>query len=968
MRQHADVRRHPPVRGTPVPRIWIGVMLALVTAFPALAQVATGRIEVTVVDTTGAVLPGVFLDLTGPQNRTYTTGNDGIARFLNLPPGIYVVKASRAGFSDYENTSAAVVAGGAVQLKATMVLARLDQQVDVTAESPIIDASRTGASTTVTLDELQNIPSARDPWVVLQTVPGVVMDRVNVGGSESGQQSGYLAKGTAGGDATWNIDGMPITDMAATGATPVYYDFDALQELNVTTGGADMTSATGGVALNLILKSGTNTPRGSARAYFENEAMQGNNMSQELATALGSPNGLGNRVSRFRDAGVEVGLPIIKDRLWVWGSLGRTDVRVLTIGQTPDNTTLDNTALKVQAQVSQRVRAGFTYFRGNKVKHGRDAGATRPPETTYNQNGPSTLYKGDVNLVLGDRLYLTARGSSFPSGFRFDPQGGMDKDVWRDDGGVWHGSFDTYATDRPQQAAAAEGSYFRGKHEMKFGFLWRRVTARTTSLWSSSRGDGVVSYYIGYPEIYVTVVSPWEEAALAHYGSAWIGDTYSTDRVTINAGVRLDRQSDGVLSASEAAVPGFEAWLPAISAHAVPDAITWNSFSPRVGVTYALDEARKAQLRGSYAMFASQLANGASSVVSAVQYRYAAFYAVDRNGNKTADPGEIDTSVLAGWSGFNPANPAQPQTNNTIGGYRVPKTHEVVVGMDRELFRHVGVSVSLTWRKLVDFNWEPRIGVRKDDYALAGTVSGGGLPDGSSYKVPYYAVVTSGLSAAALSGGVEYTARDGYHQRFWGIDASATKRLSNRWMARVGFSTNDHREYFDNPATAIGDPTPGPGNANTNGGLVTVQSAGSGKSGVWQLLPKYQFIANGLYQAPHGVDLAFSVLSRQGFGQPWYRSAVSTGDYFDSLKDVLVIADIGTNRLPSVTTVDVRAGKSFKVSRSTIDFNLDIFNLFNSGTVLQRQYDIRLTGATGFNRPLEIMNPRIARIGVRVSF
>ena len=135
----------------------------------------------------------------------------------------------------------------------------------------------------MTLEELQNIPSARDPWVVMQTVPGIIVDRVNVGGSESGQQSGYQAKGASGDDATWNMDGIPITDMAATGATPMYYDFDMFQEMNVSTGGSDLTAATGGVALNFILRSGSDTFRGSARVYFENESMQWNNMPADLA-------------------------------------------------------------------------------------------------------------------------------------------------------------------------------------------------------------------------------------------------------------------------------------------------------------------------------------------------------------------------------------------------------------------------------------------------------------------------------------------------------------------------------------------------------------------------------------------------------------------------------------------------------------------------------------------------------------
>lgn len=951
-------------------RIWpvVAVLLALAMAAPAAAQQFTGRIEVTVVDSTGAVLPGATVDLGGPQTRTQVSDADGVARFLNLPPGTYTVKAVLQGFSDYLNSSVPVVAGGNIALKALLRVGGVQEQVEVTAETPVIDAKKTGTGTNVTLEELQNIPSARDPWVVMQTVPGIIMDRVNVGGSESGQQSGYQAKGASGTDATWNMDGVPITDMAATGATPTYYDFDMFQEMAVTTGGADMSMATGGVGLNFVLKSGTNQWRGSARGYFENEDMQSNNMSEELATNLGSPNGKGNRTAQYADYGFEIGGPIMKDRLWVWGAMGKTDVRILTIRQTPDNTILKNRSLKIQGQASQNIRASFTYFFGDKLKYGRNASATRPPETTYNQSGPSDFYKGEVNFVLGNNLFLTARGSHFPTGFGFEPQGGMDKDVYMDDSGVWHGSYWNYLSDRPQQTIMAEGSYFRGKHEIKFGLSWRRVTVTSTSALSSSQGNSIVTYHIGYPDLFVGVASPWMSSNRAFYTSAWVGDTISLDRATITAGVRFDWQNDGVLESSEPAVPGFEQWLPAITGPEVPKAIVWNSFSPRVGITYALNESRRTQLRGSYSMFSSQLGNGASGLLGVVQYRYIGFYGRDLNGDRVAQPNEI-TSGLATWTGFDINNPGNvSESINKTGDYGVPKTHEIIAGVDHELFKDFGVSASFTWRKFVDFNWSPRIGVRSDDYVQAGTFTGGPLPDGSNFSVPYYRVDTSRLSPDALAGGSEYTAREGYHQQFWGLELSATKRLSNKWMARFGFSTNEHTQYWDDDVNAIQDPTPGTTANYQDGSLVVVASGGSGKSGIYQLLPKYQLILTGLYQAPWGIDLGVNYVMRQGFGQAWYRDRVATGDYFGSNKTVGLWQDIDKNRLPTINTVDFRIGKMFKFNRVNMNIDFDIFNLFNSGTVLGRQYNYRLTGVTGFDQVLEIMNPRIARIGLRVGF
>jgi hypothetical protein len=69
-----------------------------------------------------------------------------------------------------------------------------------------------------------------------------------------------------------------------------------------------------------------------------------------------------------------------------------------------------------------------------------------------------------------------------------------------------------------------------------------------------------------------------------------------------------------------------------------------------------------------------------------------------------------------------------------------------------------------------------------------------------------------------------------------------------------------------------------------------------------------------------------------------------------------------------VTTLDVRAEKKFTFGTAKVAVDFDVFNLFNAGTVLGRQYDAHLTGATGFGQTLQIMNPRIARVGARFTF
>jgi len=439
----------------------VAVLLAVMPA-PSMAQVSTGRIDATVADSTGAILPGVSVDISGPESHSAVTDALGEAHFLNIGPGTYTVSAKLSGFGDYVNKNIIVATGSSVPLKISLSVAGVATQVQVTSESPVVDTRKMATSTTVSVEELQNIPSSRDPWVVLQTVPGIMVDRVNVGGAESGQQSNYQAKGAMSGENTWNIDGIAITDMAALGSTPTYYDFDMFQDMQVTTGGAEVSSPTPGVQLNMVLKSGTNSPHGSTRIYFENEGMQATNLPADLVPTLGGPTGKGNRMNQYKDYGFELGGPIVKSRLWAWGAAGKTHVDLITPGGTHDRTELQDTSFKPQAQLTRNVRVNYTYFRGNKEKFGRGAGALVADEASFNQTGPTTLNKGEANFVVGDNLFLSARAAHVHGGFSLKGRGGPTTQMYVDDGGVTRGSNQTYITTRPQDTFSADGNTFRG--------------------------------------------------------------------------------------------------------------------------------------------------------------------------------------------------------------------------------------------------------------------------------------------------------------------------------------------------------------------------------------------------------------------------------------------------------------------------------------------------------------------------
>ena len=935
-------------------------VLALLTA-PSMAQVSSGRIDATVGDSTGAVLPGVTVDISGPQKQTAVTDNLGEAHFLNLPPGTYTVSAKIAGFSDYLNKSINVATGASVPLKIALSVAGVATQVQVTSEAPVVDTKKMGTTTNVSVEELQNIPSSRDPWVVLQTVPGVIVDRVNVGGAESGQQSAYQAKGASGGENTWNMDGIAITDMAALGSTPTYYDFDMFQDMQVSTGGADVTSPTPGVQLNMVLKSGSNTPHGSTRIYFENEDMQSNNLSDALKASIGGTTGEGNRIHQYKDYGFELGGPVVKNRLWAWGAMGKTHVDVITLGGTHDRTELKDSSFKSNGEIAKGIRANYTFFRGDKQKFGRGVGPTVADESSYNQSGPTTLNKGEGNFVIRDNLFLAVRGSHVDGGFTLAARGGPTTQMYVDDGGVTRGSADTYKTVRPQNNIAFDANSFRGHHELKFGFGWRKASVDSSDVYP---GNGVISQHNGYPDMIAKITRPGHFLTDAVYTSAYGGDTWTMDRMTLNLGVRWDRQAASLGAATVPASPVVPTLLPSLTATPADNAIVWNAVSPRLGMTYALNESRKTIARASYSMFASQLNATAAGTISAIQYSAIYYYAIDTNGNKIADPNEILFGLgNIGYYGFDPLNPTRLETINQINKYATPRTQEVMFGMDHELAPNFGISGTFTYRYFNHFNWSPRIGVTSANYTQTGTLTGNTDPIGA-FSTPFYAI---NPSAVPPGGGHSYEERKGYHQRFLGYEMSAVKRMSNKWMARFGFSTNDHREYFDGPS-AIEDPTPGPGSPNKDGGVVVTRTGGSGKSNIYMVLPKYQVVANGMYQMPWGINVGGNWVMRQGYAMPYFRSNVATGDVLSNNKSVLAVSEADDFRLPKVSSLDARLEKAFTFQRVKMMLDLDVFNVTNAATVLGKQYDLRRTGPTGYNQILEVMNPRILRLGGRINF
>jgi outer membrane receptor for ferrienterochelin and colicin len=335
---------------------------------------AIRRIEASgkVVDEQGG-RAGSDRDLEQPGAPTIAT--DARVRFLNLSPGTYTVKLDLTGFA-VVTENVVVSLGRNTEIRESLKLSSVAAAVTVTSETPVIDTRKVETGAVMTNEELRSIPTGRDPWVLLQSVPGVMVDRVNVAGSESGQQSTFNSKGTTAG--TFTVDGVNFTDMNALGASNGYYDFETFQEVQIVTGGSDPAMQGAGAHINMITKRGTNEVHGSARFNYVSDHFQGTNYP---------PSAGRRKIDSVQEYGIEVGGPILKDTLWLWGSYGRNQINILVGAATPptkSNTTLENFNGKLNWQVVPSNSFNGWYQHSDKIvdaEAGARPGRRRPRPT-----------------------------------------------------------------------------------------------------------------------------------------------------------------------------------------------------------------------------------------------------------------------------------------------------------------------------------------------------------------------------------------------------------------------------------------------------------------------------------------------------------------------------------------------------------------------------------------------------------
>ncbi len=393
------------------------------------------------------------------QPRVTTTSETGTYRVPELPIGAYSVTFELAGFRTMVMQDIRITIGFRAQVNGELELSNVQETVTVSGESPLVDTKKPAPRPHSISRRCRNLPSARDPWDMLMRTPAISTDRVNVGGSQSGQQSSYISRGASTGNNKWSMDGVDITDMSATGASPSYYDFDMLQEMQVTTGGADASQQTGGVGINLVTRNGTDRCVGPAAFTSLTTSSPHRTSPTNCARSAPAPApGAERQGLWFRSR-----RPDQEGQVWFWGSYGTQDIEVgvlgfymtdatcqaLTtappqIGMTlpldvlrdcleTDLTTLNNYNWKITAAPFNNNRFSFQNTWGEKVRNARDASDTRPIETTYRQKnigsefgkvgwtaGANPFWKFGDQHVISDRWLLDVTYGHLGNNFVLD--------------------------------------------------------------------------------------------------------------------------------------------------------------------------------------------------------------------------------------------------------------------------------------------------------------------------------------------------------------------------------------------------------------------------------------------------------------------------------------------------------------------------------------------------------------------
>ena len=343
-------------------------------AVPNAQSSPTGSIRGTVVDEQGAAVPGVVVTATSPTvpgTFVATSDTEGQYRLADLPPGAYTVTGELAGFARVVRSPIAVRTGLNLAVPLTMKVGAIDELVQVTGETPILETSQATRSVNISGELLRATPlSERREWYsALSLAPGVTTaEWLN-------NDKLFYVHGADPSANVVQIDGADVSAAARAGVSYISLNTDAIDDIQIKTAGVDASAPLGlGGIINIATASGTNAIKGAFTVFGQPLAWNGRN----------TPGGTSSTVEQLQiDA--SGGAPIKKDRLWAFGAYRFSDIE----------TGVSRTAAELEAL--RALVPAYTPFDNENRAHFWFAKLTARLSPTHQAFG---FYQEDTNPVL----------------------------------------------------------------------------------------------------------------------------------------------------------------------------------------------------------------------------------------------------------------------------------------------------------------------------------------------------------------------------------------------------------------------------------------------------------------------------------------------------------------------------------------------------------------------------------------
>lgn len=958
-------------------RLTVGLcLLLMVAAVDAAAQTTGGSIRGYVRDEQGGVVPGATVTARSaatPRPRTAVSDQDGYYRLLEMPPGDYTLGAEIQGFARFERPNVAVRAGLTLQIDVVMKIGSMSETVKVTAETPLIDTTKAVQAVNVSGDLAQAIPlGAQKHWSeFLRFAPGAISrDATN------NQAPVFYVHGSGIVSSSTLIDGADMTSAINPWAGYAALPEDTISDVQIKTSGLDAAAPLGmGVAANVVTKSGTNDLKGSGTFTLSPKSWIDNNAPG------GTPESASIMMPEF-----SIGGPVLRDKWWFFGSyryrsgtfgIGRqadqvADMRALDASFEPFDNEIGAHILftKVSGRLSPKHEFSSFFNRDSTPYESNGLfNAGRFVKTVIGGKGYSARLNSAWNNKLTSRLAFSWNDKAAVT--RLVNPGVTSRPVFRTAfvsagalvGATQRATLDNVAstTQNPYTKWTVTGdatwyqSGWLGSHEFQVGlFLQPRMTRLDTITYAndgfaleenvlrdaSNPAAGIIPFHRRIYDASSGLLAKGHFADNAVY----VQDTWRlTPRVTVNAGLRLDRvtRNDDL----------FELELQ-------------NSLElgPRIGVSYVLTADQRNAVRASYmrihdaANINAQSASGAGTQGSGAQtIGFRDLYDVDLNGTFE----RILTTPAA-----------SPQSPNRIidPDYHQPYVDEWAVGYRRQLPGQASVDVGFMHR---DYRHRTAL-VEQNGIYENGVFRGYQNPalneifllTNNRWNWPVYRALemVATKQARRFQTVASYTYVWPELAGTWQPNDPASFIQPEAFPFNRGLASNDNRS------------------ASANNGLEATTSSIEWTTQVGRL--------NVVYRAPWAFNVSGSYTLQKGrysgpiltrvtasdpqFGTPTVtlsNGRVVANPLATTLRFANATRSDGQYQLPGLHYLNLRVGREFHLSAARrFAVNLDVFNVRNMAGFQGFLGGAHQLFSTNYGRGGEIQPPRSVQLELRAWF